>query len=154
MASLTSANARCTVLLARLRREAATGNLVLRMGRRGRAHPVGRCSLGSVGREETACVAAAQREALLALVQSLGDPGRDLGFDDLQIRAGRRGDGEHELVGLFAVRVVPGRWSQSNPFTSQNAIVTASAVRLLPSGSAWFFVSRTSSTAAFIGKLG
>jgi hypothetical protein len=69
-------------------------------------------------------------------------------------RRWRCGDGEHELVGLFAVRVIPAGASQSNPFTSQNAIVTASAVRLLPSGNAWFFVSRTSGTAAFIGKLG
>jgi hypothetical protein len=96
-----------------------------------------------------------QFRALLTLVQPLGDPGRDLGFDGLQVRARRCGSGEHELVGLLTIRVVPGRGgTQSNPFTSQNAIVVASAVRLSPSGSAWFFVSRTTSTAAFIAKLG
>jgi hypothetical protein len=58
----------------------------------------------------TACVAAAPR-ALRALVQPLGDPGCDLGFDRLQVRAGRGGDGQHDLVGLFAVRVVPG-WGE------------------------------------------
>jgi hypothetical protein len=82
-------------------------------------------------------------------VQPLTDPGNNLGFDGLQIRAERCGDREHELVGLLTVRVVAGR---SNPFTTQNAIAVASAVRLLPSGSAWFFVSRTGSTAAFIGN--
>jgi hypothetical protein len=92
--------------------------------------------------------------ALLTLVQSLGDPRRDLGFGGLQVRARRCGNGEHELVGLLTIRVVPAGGTQSNRFTSQNAIVTASAVRLFPSGSAWFFVSRTSSTAAFIAKLG
>ena len=62
----------------------------------------------------TACVAAAPR-ALRALVQPLGDPGCDLGFDRLQVRAGRGGDGQHDLVGLFAVRVVPGRGEPVEP---------------------------------------
>jgi hypothetical protein len=56
-------------------------------------------------------------EGLTTLVQPLGDPGRDLGFDGLQIRAGRRGASEHELVGLLTIRVIPARRTQSRPFT-------------------------------------
>src|SRR6266508_3020216 len=69
-------------------------------------------------------------------------------------RASWRGDqplSRFRAAGVYVREAVP---RPVNPFTSQNAIVMASAVRLLPSGSAWCFVSRTSSTAAFIAKLG
>ena len=85
-------------------------------------------------------------------MQPSGDPAGDLGLDHFQVLCGRGGDGPHALEGLLTIGVA-GRWhvlvavAEAEPDQ-------VNAVRLLPSGSAWFLANRTNSTAAFIGNSG